>query len=288
MTRLRTFSFLLLGSLIAIVAGIATFSYTRSIENQLMTANAAISAYNDAASVPVLLIDAPRGSKLSARDFGSTMVVRNHMPTNVLQSLPELAVGASLVSFSDLKAGALLLESSLGLTPPNPDLGLVLSNDGRAVSVMPRNFESISEFTKVDSLVDLFWTRETPTGSETRLIGNAMRVLYLPAKDHKSEDISTIPRLILEANMRDAARILAANPQGFFSVLPAKGIVSDGASTIEVNVNDLNELPLAVRVASPQGDDTLISATATAPPVEAKCQMSIVRAGHRSAIEVPC
>lgn len=292
--RIRIFALLILGAVMALVAGLATFSYTRQMEGELMSANAAITAFGDTHRVPVLLMDAPRGTRLGIKDFGSVLVPRSQLPTNVLLDLPLHGEEEQTVALADLRAGALLLDISIGKRPAGADFGYLLSRDARALAVMPRNLADFSGLLQPGALVDLFWTRDIGDGiSETRLIGNALRILAMPERLPRGAAAPAAPavteaRFVLEVGVRDAARVLEAGQSGFFSVLPAGGALPAGEDEVAVKAADLRGLPLAVREPAATGGSRVTLLPAGIEVKAPVCRTVLVRGGVRSALEVPC
>lgn len=282
--RVRLFALLMLGAVMALVAGGATFSYTRSMEAELSAAKAAVRAFGETQSVPVPLRDIPRGSVVTEADFTTIRLLQEHMPANLLKALPEGGSHPHLVALADLDAGQILPDTSIGRG--DADL-IAVGGAGRSLAVRAANFADHAEDLKVGDWADLFWTRDIGGGtSETRLIGNALRIMALPQQVQlASEGSVSIPRaaglLFLEVGPRDAARILEASQGGSFNILPTRERLSSGADLVEVGPLELQSLPLAVRAGG-----------SGAAPVAAlqgqRCTAMVVRAGQRASVEVPC
>lgn len=80
--RFRIFALLIMGVVLAVIAGFATFSYTRGIEARLTGAQAAVAAFGDVISVPVARRDILRGTPVTPADFESVSVPAQHAPAN--------------------------------------------------------------------------------------------------------------------------------------------------------------------------------------------------------------
>ena len=289
--RVRIFALLMLGAVMALIAGVATFSYTRSMESELMSAQAAIQAFGTTKRVPVAIFDIPRGPPVKPEDFASILLPEEQLPSNVMEVLPSFAPEKPVFALGDLRAGALLLQTSLGSPVAGGVAELLSSPDGRAVAVLPRNLGDFRDRLAVGDLVDLFWMRDIGGGStETRLIGNALRLLELPRTASVAGasvgGATTSGHLLLEVGLRDAARVIDAGESGSFYILPSRGPVRPGADVIEVSDEELASLPLVTRVGEAPASPRPSPTTERAP--NARCSAIMVRAGNRVEVDVPC
>lgn len=291
--RVRIFALLMLGAVMALIAGVATFSYTRTMESELMSAQAAIQAFGATKRVPVTIFDVPRGTALKPEDFATLLLPQEQLPTNVLEQLPSFASDKPVFALNDLRAGALLLTTSLGEPSKGGVTDLLRSADGRALAVAPRNIGDFRDRLAVGDLIDLFWTRDIGGGStETRLIGNGLRILELPRAAGSAgtsvAGVTSAGHLLLEVGLRDAARVIDAGQDGTFSILPSGGPVRPGADVIEISDEELASLPLATRIGAtppPRGRAQGASAPRSS---NQRCSAIMVRAGNRVEVDVPC
>lgn len=282
MMRVRIFALLMLGAVMALIAGVATFSYTRTMETELMSAQAAIQAFGATRQVPVAQSDIPRGTVLKPEDFVPLLLPEEQLPTNILTTLPEFSAAAPVYALSDLRAGALVLQTSLGMPAEGAVAQLLRSPDGRAIVVQPRNLAEFQGRLAVGDLLDLFLTQDTVNGSQTRLIGSALRLMELPQPGGVGAAGGT---LLLEVSPRDAARVIGAGPGGNFTILPARAALQSGADQIVVGGPEMAGLPL---VGPGLGEGArLLGAGGAAAPGQ-RCMAVLVRAGNRMEVDVPC
>ncbi|RRH76903.1 Flp pilus assembly protein CpaB [Falsigemmobacter faecalis] len=286
--RFRIFALLIMGVALALVAGFASFSYTRGLETRLSTAEAALSAYGETLAVPVPARDIPRGDVLSRADFLTLQVPARHLPANLLTAVPEAGPEGKIIALSDLSAGGLVAQAQVGVAS-GPNHHFALSPGGRAVRVVTENFADFESKLVPGAQMDLFWTRQLGGGStETRLIGHALRVLAIdstPAADRKSRAIGAVT---LEAGLEDAARLLEAQGGGRFHILPLGRleVLAGAPPVVAITAEDLAALPLAVRRAEATAA-SLNGSAASAVPLRG-CHTSVVRGAARSIVEVPC
>lgn len=284
--RFRIFALLIMGVVLAVIAGFATFSYTRGIETRLTGAQAAVAAFGDTIGVPVARRDIPRGSLVTAADFDTLSVPAQHIPGNLLRAVPDPGPEQQIMALSDLQADALLSQDQIG-TATGPDYAFALSPDGRGVAVSPRNLKDYREFIAPGALVDLFWTHSIGGGStETRLLARGLKVLHGPyAMPQREREAAGAEALILEAGLQDAARLLEAGQSGHFHILPTGRLSSEPGQLAEVSVGpeDLSALPLLVRrPAGGSSGDPVPEAGLSG------CHTAVVRGARRSIVEVPC
>lgn len=286
--RFRIFALLIMGVALALVAGFASFSYTRGLEARLAAAEAALIAYGETLIIPVPARDISRGATLSRADFTEIAIPARHLPANLLTKFPETSSETQITALSDLSAGALVAEGQIGVAE-GPDHDLALSPGGRAVRVIAENLADFDGKLVPGGRMDLFWTRQIGGGStETRLIGHALRVLALDAVTTNGRGSGSPGAVTLEAGLEDAARLLEARGGGRFHVLPLGRlkVLPDSPPVVAVNGQDLAALPLLVRQAEGAGTG-LSGSAALAAPLRG-CHTAVVRGSARSVVEVPC
>lgn len=285
--RFRIFALLIMGVVLAVVAGFATFSYTRGLESRLAAAEASVAAFGETLIVPVPSRDLKQGEAFDPAEVTSLTVPLRHLPANLLRVLPIPKAGERLHALTDLPAGSLIFEHQLGVSA-GPDSPFSLSPEGRAIAVRVHNLAEYGDGLPPQSSVDLFWTRNIGGGAtETRLLATGLRVLAPVALQGSETRAGTASDLLLEADQITAARLLAAEQSGQFHLLPAGRLRAMGASPDEVSVGpaDLAALPLVVRRADPtRGANAGAGSLALPRP----CHTLVVRGAARSVQEVPC
>lgn len=286
--RFRIFALLIMGVALALVAGFASFSYTRGLEARLIAAEAALSAFGETLEVPVPARDIRRGEVLSRADFLSLQIPARHLPANLLTAFPESGATGQVTALADLSAGGLVAEAQVGVAS-GPEHDFALAPGGRAVRVVAENLADFDGKLVPGGLMDLFWTRQIGGGStETRLIGHALRVLAIDSivtGDRKSRAAGAVT---LEAGLEDASRLLEAQDGGRFHVLPLGRleVLPDSPPVVAVSGGDLAALPLVVRRADAT-TASLNGKAAMAAPLRG-CHTAVVRGSARSIVEVPC
>ncbi|WP_126978681.1 RcpC/CpaB family pilus assembly protein [Frigidibacter oleivorans] len=303
------------GAALALGAGAGSLHYLRRMEAEVAGLRANLAALGDMRAVPVPARDLTRGEALTAADFTTLSLPARSVPANVVADLPAAPAGTdggtdgaapAMVALTDLQAGTLVPATALALGPAEAGAALLLSSDGRAVAVAPRNLADMQGLIRTGDMVDLFWTRDVGGGTtETRLIGPALTVIALPATPVPAEP-ATAPaegaaagtaaepalaapegRLLLAGLAEDVALILQAEARGSFDLALAGGPLPEGMTEVVVGPGDLADLPLAVRAgeapANP-GPDRFLPL-----PVQQKtCALAVVRQAERQIIEVPC
>lgn len=302
------------GAALALGAGAGSLHYLRRMEAEVAGLRANLAALGDMRAVPVPARDLTRGEVLTAADFTTLSLPARSVPSAVVAELPALPAGTdagtapAMVALTDLQAGTLVPATALALDTGEAGAALLLSSDGRAVAVAPRNLADMQGLIHTGDMVDLFWTRDVGGGTtETRLIGPALTVIALPATPVPAgPDTAPAPaegadtgaaaepalaapegRLLLAGLAEDVALILQAEARGSFDLALAGGPLPAGTTEVVVGPGDLADLPLAVRAGeapATTGPDRFLPL-----PVQQKtCALAVVRQAERQIIEVPC
>jgi Flp pilus assembly protein CpaB len=295
--RLKAIALILLGIVLALATGVATFQYTRALETELTSARASLRAFGETATVPVLKVDAAQGAVLKASDFRPVKLPLSYVPPNVILELPTEAGAEGFVALTNISAGALVLRSEVAQTAKESDFGFLLSPDSRAFAVAPRNLADFADRLQPGDMVDLIWTRDIGGGTtETRLIGSSLRILAVPASGTESAGAAggTMPsplagKLILEGLAVEALRYIQAEQSGFFHILPTQGRLDEDVAELAIGPTDLKSLPLVVRESEGGIDPVgIVERITGSEPQRKVCATAVIRAGTRSIIEVPC
>ena len=283
--QIKILTLMALGLCLALLAGGGGYLYLRSVEQDLNSARAVIDDFGSLKGFPVLLADAEQGKRLFAADFTTAQMPESRLPDNMVMVLPPIDPDKGLVALTDLRAGAGLLSGSIGL--PEGKGPFIIALDSRILAVTPQNLADYGNRLRQFDLVDLFWTRNIGGGStETRLIGNALRLVELP--DDSGEAL--VGKILLEARAEDAARLLEAGKTGSFHIVPASNRLPQGSREIVIGPADLRMLPLAVRSGDPAAavSPAMVTRSQIDDQVIPVCSTFIIRGGNRSMVEVPC
>lgn len=292
--RFKIIAFILLGIALSLTAGFGTFTYTRAIEAELTAARASLKLLGETVKVPVPKADFQRGETLQASDFMYIPLPSSPMPGNLLNVLPSATPEAPLVALSDMRQGELVLAGALARSAEKPDFGLMVSAGARAFAVAPRNLSDFKDLLVVGGSVDLVWTRGIGAGrTETRLIGSALRVLALDQAPEGAPPSPLDGKIVLEGTGAEPFLTQQAEQTGYFHILLSDGNRRTSAGEIAVSLEELDDLPLVVRLDAnaPAGTDSdpgVISRITGASERRATCKTAVVRGGGRTTVEVPC
>ncbi len=282
--RLKAIALILLGIALVLVAGVATFQYTRNLETEVAATRRSLRAFGDTVALPVPNIAVAPHAVLQPENFRTVYIPASYVPPNALTQLPAPGPGRGLVALVEMEPNAIILRDQIVIQGEEDAHGLLISPGGRAIAVEPRNMQDFIGRLSLGNMVDLLWTREIGGGlSETRLVGAGLRILAMPVAETPGAEPK---KLVLEALPQEAMRVIAVGKAGFFSILPSRGPLPEGAKEYVVDLMELKGLPLAVSKESRRDPIGLPSASPAA--AGGTCSTAVIRAGTRSVIEIPC